>query len=82
VFSKMRINGIPPIFRTSKSGREKRLRQKTLNFQPQAESPRGRSVSHDALPLVYHREVTQLALNFEDGTGGAAPWTTSLDSAA
>jgi hypothetical protein len=39
-------------------------------------------MSHGARPFVYHAEVTQLAINFEDHTGGAAPWTTSLASAA
>ena len=44
--------------------------------------PRGGLLSHAALAFVYHRKVTQLARNLEDRTGGAAPWTTSLASAA
>ena len=54
----------------------------TSVFQPLSVAPRGRSVSHGARHLVYHMEVTQPVIDLEDRTGGAAPWTTSLASAA
>ena len=53
-----------------------------LQYSEQSNLPGGRSVSHVARPSVYHSELSQLALNLEDRTGGAAPWTTSLASAA
>ena len=44
--------------------------------------PRGLTLLHDLCPIVYLIGVTQLFLGLEDRTGGAAPWMTSLASAA
>jgi Replication-relaxation len=45
-------------------------------------APRGLTLLHDLCPIVYLIGVTQLFLGLEDRTGGAAPWRTSLASAA
>jgi hypothetical protein len=44
--------------------------------------PGGLALLHNPEPIGYLTEVAQLTISLEDRNGGAAPWTTSLASAA
>jgi hypothetical protein len=44
--------------------------------------PRGLTLLHYSASICYLVVMTQLPISFEDRDGGAAPWTTSLASAA